>query len=142
MTFLFTDMEGSSRAWESYPSETRAALQRHDEIVARAVEGHNGAMILERGEGDSVFAVFIHGSDAVAAAFDIQRAFQNEPWPSHVPVRVRMAIHTGEAATDYRGPDVNRAARIRAIGHGGQILVSDVTAIGCEISPRPNTCSN
>ncbi len=128
MTFLFTDMEGSSRAWESYPSETRAALQRHDEIVARAVEGHNGAMILERGEGDSVFAVFIHGSDAVAAAFDIQRAFQNEPWPSHVPVRVRMAIHTGEAATDYRGPDVNRAARIRAIGHGEQILLSGVTA--------------
>jgi len=128
VTFLFTDMEGSSRAWESYPSETRAALQRHDEIVARAVEGHNGAMILERGEGDSVFAVFIHGSDAVAAAFDIQRAFQNEPWPSHVPVHVRMAIHTGEAATDYRGPDVNRAARIRAIGHGEQILLSGVTA--------------
>src|SRR6266496_5488145 len=128
VTFLFTDMEGSSRAWESYPSETRAALQRHDEIMARKIETHNGAIILERGEGDSVFAVFTHGSDAVAAALDIQRAFQEEPWPSHVPVRVRMAIHTGEAATDYRGPDVNRAARIRAIGHGGQILVSDVTA--------------
>ena len=129
MTFLFTDMEGSSRAWELYPSETRAALQRHDEIVARAVEGHNGAMILERGEGDSVFAVFIHGSDAVAAAFDIQRAFQNEPWPSHVPVHVRMAIHTGEAATDYRGPDVNRAARIRAIGHGEQAIMHPEPAI-------------
>jgi class 3 adenylate cyclase len=128
VTFLFTDMEGSSKAWESFPSETRAALQRHDEIMARDVEGHNGAIILERGEGDSVFAVFTHGSDAVAAALDIQRAFQKEPWPSHVPVRVRMAIHTGGAVADYRGPDVNRAARIRAIGHGGQILVSDVTA--------------
>jgi predicted ATPase/class 3 adenylate cyclase len=128
VTFLFTDMEGSSRAWDSYPSETRAALQRHDEIVAREVETHNGAIILERGEGDSVFAVFTRGSDAVAAAFDIQRAFQKEPWPSHVPVRVRMAIHTGEAVADYRGPDVNRAARIRAIGHGEQILVSGVTA--------------
>jgi predicted ATPase/class 3 adenylate cyclase len=128
VTFLFTDMEGSSRAWESYPSETRAALQRHDEIVAREAEGHNGAIILERGEGDSMFAVFICESDAVAAALDIQRAFQREPWPSHVPVRVRMAIHTGEAAADYRGPDVNRAARIRAIGHGEQILLSGVTA--------------
>src|SRR6266487_4795329 len=128
VTFLFTDMEGSSRAWESYPSETRAALQRHDEIMARKIETHNGAIILERGEGDSVFAVFTHGSDAVAAALDIQRAFQKEPWPRDVPVRVRMAIHTGETGADYRGPDVNRAARIRAIGHGGQILVSDVTA--------------
>jgi len=112
VTFLFTDMEGSSRAWESYQAETRAALQRHDEIVAREVEGHNGAIILERGEGDSVFAVFTRGSDAVTAAFAIQRAFKKEPWPTHVPVRVRMAIHTGEAATDYRGADVNRAARI------------------------------
>src|SRR6266536_5000116 len=128
VTFLFTDMEGSSRAWESYPSETRAALQRHDEIVAREVEDHNGAIILERGEGDSVFAVFKRGSDAVAAAFEIQRAFKKEPWPSHVPVRVRMAIHTGEALPDYRGPDVNRTARIRAIGHGEQILLSGVTA--------------
>ena len=128
VTFLFTDMEGSSRAWESYPSETRAALKRHDEIVAREVEAHKGALILEHGEGDSVFAVFTREGDAVAAAFDIQRAFQREPWPSHVPVRVRMAIHTGEAAADYRGPDVNRAARIRSIGHGEQILISAVTA--------------
>ncbi len=128
VTFLFTDMEGSSRAWDSYPSETRAALQRHDEIVAREVEAHNGAIILERGEGDSVFAVFTRGSDAVAAAFELQRAFQKEPWPTHVPVRVRMAIHTGEAGADYRGPHVNRTARIRAIGHGEQILVSGVTA--------------
>src|SRR6266566_9282403 len=100
VTFLFTDMEGSSRAWDSYPSETRAALQRHDEIVAREVEAHNGAIILERGEGASVFAVFTRGSDAVAAAFELQRAFQKEPWPTHVPVRIRMAIHTGEAGAD------------------------------------------
>jgi class 3 adenylate cyclase len=86
-------MEGSSSAWESYPDETRAALQRHDEIVTQEVESNNGAIILERGEGDSVFAVFARASDAVTAAFDIQRAFQKEPWPSHVPVRVRMAIH-------------------------------------------------
>ena len=128
VTFLFTDVEGSSRAWESYPSDTRAALQRHDEIIAREVECHDGVIILERGEGDSVFAVFTRGGDAVAAAFEIQRSFQKESWPSHVPVRARMAIHTGDAAGDYRGPDVNRAARLRAIGHGGQILISSVTA--------------
>jgi class 3 adenylate cyclase len=160
VTFLFTDMEGSSRAWDSYPSETRAALQRHDEIAAREVEAHNGTIILDRGEGDSIFAVFTIGSDAVAAALDIQRAFQKETRPSHVPVRVRMAIHTGEAAADYRGPDVNRAARLRAIGHGEQFLFqvsrlgscegcflrmlrsSIWVSIDCETSLRPNTCSN
>jgi len=67
VTFLFTDMEGSTRAWEAYPAETGVALARHDEIVADCVLAHNGAIILERGEGDSVFAVFERASDAVAA---------------------------------------------------------------------------
>src|SRR5213083_3016190 len=128
VTFLFTDMEGSTRAWEAYPAETGVALARHDEIVADCVLAHNGAIILERGEGDSVFAVFERASDAVAAGCAIQRAFRLEAWPAHVPLCVRMAIHTGEADADYRGPHVNRAARIRAIGHGEQILVSGVTA--------------
>ena len=128
VAFLFTDMEGSTRAWEAYPDETSAALQRHDELVEKAIKTHNGAVILERGEGDSVFAVFARASNAVAAACDLQRAFAKEPWPAHVPVRVRTAIHTGEAGADYRGPHVNRAARIRAIGHGEQILISGVTA--------------
>jgi predicted ATPase/class 3 adenylate cyclase len=127
VTFLFTDMEGSTRAWEAHPGETRAALQQHDEIVTRGIEAHDGVMILERGEGDSVFAVFARASDAIAAACEIQRAFRKESWPENVPVRVRMAIHTGEASSDYRGPHVNRAARIRAIAHGEQILVSGVT---------------
>lgn len=128
VTFLFTDMEGSTHAWEAYPAETRVALQRHDEIVTKGIEAHNGMLILERGEGDSVFAVFARASDAVAAACAIQRALRQEPWSENVPVRVRMAIHTGEAGADYRGPHVNRAARIRAIAHGEQVLVSRVTA--------------
>jgi predicted ATPase/class 3 adenylate cyclase len=128
VTFLFTDMEGSTRAWEKYPAETRAALKRHDELVAQEIESHHGAIVLERGEGDSVFAVFGGASDAVAAACGLQRALQQEAWPAHVPVRVLMAVHTGEASADYRGPHVNRAARIRAIAHGGQILISGVTA--------------
>src|SRR5438105_12829186 len=128
VTFLFTDVEGSTRAWEAHPSETDAALKRDDEIVAKHVEAHDGAIILERGEGDSVFAVFARASDAVAAACEIQRAMRKKSWPAQVPMRVRMAIHTGEAAADYRGPHVNRAARLRAIGHGEQILISGVTA--------------
>ena len=128
VTFLFTDMEGSTRAWEAHPAETQAALKRHDEIVARKVETRDGVIILERGEGDSVFAVFARPSDAVAAACEIQRALRAQSWPAHVPMRVRMAIHTGEAGADYRGPHVNRAARLRAIAHGEQILLSGVTA--------------
>jgi predicted ATPase len=119
-------MEGSTRAWETDPGKTRAALQRHDEIVARAVEAYHGTIVLERGEGDSIFAVFERASDAVAAACEFQRALGKEEWP--IPLRVRTAIHTGEAGADYRSPHVNRAARIRAIGHGEQILVSGVTA--------------
>jgi predicted ATPase len=121
-------MEGSTRAWEAYPKETRAALQRHDEIVANAVKANHGTIILERGEGDSVFAVFERASNAVAAACQLQLALSKEEWPAAVPVRVRAAIHTGEAGADYRGPHVNRAARIRGIAHGEQVLVSGVTA--------------
>ncbi|HEY4281594.1 MAG TPA: tetratricopeptide repeat protein [Chthoniobacterales bacterium] len=128
VTFLFTDMEGSTRAWEQFPSETQLALRRHDEIVAIGINTHDGALVLERGEGDSVFAVFARASDAVSAACEIQRALRRETWPPNVPMRVRMAIHTGEAGADYRGPHVNRAARIRGIAHGEQILVSGVTA--------------
>src|ERR1041385_8167270 len=128
VTFLFTDMEASTRAWESHPEQTAIALKRHDAIVAHEIEAHNGALILERGEGDSVFAVFARASDAVGAACDLQQALVREQWPAEVPVRVRMAIHTGEAGGDYRGAHVNRAARIRSIGHGEQILISGVTA--------------
>src|SRR3954468_21192809 len=76
VTFLFTDMEGSTRAWEQFPSETQHALRRHDEIVASGINAHDGALILERGEGDSVFAVFARASDAVSAACDIQCALR------------------------------------------------------------------
>ena len=128
VTFLFTDVEGSTRAWEAHPAETQTALKQHDEIVARRIEAYNGALILERGEGDSVFAVFARAADAVSAAVEIQRALRVQTWPADVPMRVRMAIHTGEAGADYRGPHVNRAARLRAIAHGEQILISGVTA--------------
>src|SRR5437588_5057492 len=120
VTFLFTDMEGSTRAWEAHPAQMQAALRRHDEIVAKSVEAHGGAIILERGEGDSIFAVFARASEAVAAACEMQRALRQEMWPANVAMRVRMAIHTGETGPDYRGPHINRTARIRAIAHGEQ----------------------
>src|SRR5205814_9970497 len=140
VTFLFTDVEGSTRAWEAFPAETHMALKRHDEIVAGKIEAHNGALILERGEGDSVFAVFGRANDAVAAAFEIQCELRAQTWPANVPIRVRMAIHTEEAAADYRGPHVNRAARLRAIAHGEKILISGVTA-GIVRSTLPNGSS-
>ena len=120
VTFLFTDIEGSTRAWEAHPHETRTVLECHDKIVANTIEAHHGAILLERGEGDSVFAVFERASDAVAAACELQRTLGKQRWPAEVPLRVRVAIHTGEAGADYRGPHVNRAARIRAIAHGGK----------------------
>src|SRR2546425_2795050 len=84
VTFLFTDMEGSTRAWEAYPAETRAALKRHDEIVAKTIDSHEGTIILERGEGDSVFAVFGRASDGVTAACELQRTLRKEAWPAQV----------------------------------------------------------
>src|SRR6266850_3601847 len=97
VTFLFTDMEGSTHAWEAHPAQTSAALRRHDEIVAKGVGAHNGVIILERGEGDSVFAVFARASDAVAAACAIQSALHAESWVLPEPLGVRLALHTGEA---------------------------------------------
>lgn len=131
VTFLFTDIEGSTRLWETYPDAMRDALPRHDALAAYWIRQHNGHLIKHRGEGDSVFAVFAHAADALAAAFDLQYALATETW-SLPPdtLRVRMALHTGEAQLrdgDYYGSTVNRCARLRAIGHGGQILLSQTT---------------
>jgi predicted ATPase/class 3 adenylate cyclase len=125
VTFLFTDVEGSTRLWEEHPDEMGPALARHDEIVESLARSNDGVVVRPRGEGDSRFAVFARASDAVAAAFQIQLALRKEPFS--VPVVVRIAVHTGEAdlrAGDYYGPAVNRAARLRAIAHGGQTLIS------------------
>src|ERR1700737_4794452 len=127
ITFLFTDIEGSTRRWEADPVTMRKVLGRHDSILTEGIEGSGGQALLDRGEGDSFFAVFARPVDAVVAALGIQKALLAEPWPDGAPVLVRMAIHTGLAGDDYRGPDTNRAARIRAIGHGGQVLVSHST---------------
>ena len=132
VTFVMTDIEGSTRAWERSAAEMSAAVARQYEILDRAVSAHRGVRPLEQGEGDSVVAAFSRASDAVAAAFDAQRALASEEWPVTAELRVRMAVHTGEAQLrderNYFGPVVIRCARIRDVGHGGQVLVSDATA--------------
>src|SRR5919202_3834433 len=130
VTFLFTDIEGSTALWEQHPTAMRHALVRHDVLVEQLVAAHQGQVVRPRGEGDSRFAVFARATDAVAAAAALQQAFYAEPWPTSTPLRVRMALHTGEADLrdgDYYGTAVNRCARLRAAAHGGQTLLSAVT---------------
>jgi len=131
VTFLLTDVEGSTALWEQAPEAVRVALARHDALFEAVIAEHGGAHIRPRGEGDSRFAVFASASGAVSAALAIQRAFTTEAWPTPRPVKVRIGIHTGEAELrdgDYYGSAVNRCARIRGIGHGGQTLLSESTA--------------
>jgi predicted ATPase/class 3 adenylate cyclase/Tfp pilus assembly protein PilF len=130
LTFLFTDVEGSTRLWEQFPDRMREATIRHDALIEAAVAQWGGIVVRPRGEGDSRFAVFTRATDAIAAAEAIQRALFAEPWAVPSPVRVRIALHTGEADLrdgDYYGPAVNRCARLRSVAHGGQTLVSQVT---------------
>ncbi len=131
VTFLFSDIEGSTRLWEQHPETMRQALTRHDAIIEGEVARHAGMVVRPRGEGDSRFAVFARASDAVAAAVAIQQTLQDESWPLPAPLRVRMALHTGESDLrdgDYYGPAVNRCARLRAVAHGEQVVLSEVTA--------------
>jgi predicted ATPase/class 3 adenylate cyclase len=127
VTFLFTDVEGSTRLWEEHPDAMKAALARHDEILRDAVQSHAGHIV--KTTGDGVHAAFGSGHDAVDAAIQAQQSLLDEPW-EHEPLQVRMGIHTGEAQQrdgDYYGTALNRAARLMSAGHGGQILVSHAT---------------
>ncbi len=132
VTFLFTDIEGSTVRWERHPTAMRDALTRHDALLSGGITAHGGVVVTERGEGDSFFTLFARPSDALVAACALQRALAEEPWPAEVvPLRVRMALHTGEVesreGSDYRGAAVNRCARLRAVAHGGQLLLSAAT---------------
>lgn len=129
MTFLFTDIEGSTRLWEGQPEAMRTALARHDALVRTAVEAQGGTVV--KTTGDGAHAVFAAAADGVRAAIDAQRALRAETWPAEASISARMGVHTGVAEErdgDYYGAAVNRAARIMAIGHGGQILISDAAA--------------
>jgi predicted ATPase/class 3 adenylate cyclase len=130
VTFLLTDIEGSTRLWEQHPEAMKIAVARQDALAASIIAAHAGVLVKSRGEGDSLFAVFSRASDALAAAAALQKALLAEEWPTPSPLRVRMALHTGEADLregDYYGAAVNRCARLRAAAHGGQVLLSGAT---------------
>ena len=135
VTFLFTDIVGSTRLWDEHPGAMPEALGRHDAIVRAAIGAHGG-FVFSTG-GDGVGAAFQRAGEAVAAAVDAQRTFQAELWPAGVNLWVRMGIHTGEAQErdgDYFGPPLNKAARLMGAARGGQVAVSSTTA---EIIGRP-----
>src|SRR6516162_9205449 len=131
VTFLLTDIEGSTRLWESVPDAMEVALERHDRLVTEVIEGHGGVVVTSRGEGDSFFAVFPSAVSAVEAAGACQLRLNGEAWPDGASLRVRMGLHTGEARVlggDYvdHAP-INRCARLKAAAHGGQVLVTKTT---------------
>jgi predicted ATPase/class 3 adenylate cyclase len=131
VTFLLTDIEGSTRMWETHPAAMRDALERHNAHIRVAVEGHGGTVVTSRGEGDSFFAVFASAVDAVEAAAACQRRLLAESWPAGISIQVRMGLHTGEADLrdgEYHGnAAINRCARVRGAAHGGQVLVTKAT---------------
>lgn len=127
-TFLFTDIEGSTRLWDEHPNVMGVALALHDQIVQSSITNNNGTVFKHTGDG--LAASFDVAVDAANAAVDAQRLLSNTDWPATGPLRVRMGIHTGEAVQrdeDYFGPTLNRVARLMGVGHGGQILLSRVT---------------
>jgi predicted ATPase/class 3 adenylate cyclase len=129
VTFLFTDIEGSTRMLQAVGERWKPILEDHNRLLRGAIRGAGGIDV--RTEGDAFFAVFRSAPAAVAAAASAQRALASHSWPPDAQVRVRMGMHTGEGTRggdEYVGLDVHRAARIAATGHGGQVLVSSTTA--------------
>jgi class 3 adenylate cyclase len=125
VTFLFTDIEGSTKLWEAHPETMRTALARHDELMREGIVSANGYVF--KTVGDAFCAAFAMAADAVSAALTVQLALGMEPWPETAPIKVRMALHTGAVESrngDYFGPALNRVARLLPTGHGGQTLLS------------------
>ncbi len=128
LTFLFTDVEGSTRLWEAQPDAMPDALSLHFGILQDTVGAGGGSVVSDTGDG--VFAVFPGAKAAVGAALTIQRALAVAPWGITGPLRVRMGLHTGHADRghqDFHGTEVNRCARLMAAAHGGQVIVSEAT---------------
>jgi predicted ATPase/class 3 adenylate cyclase/DNA-binding CsgD family transcriptional regulator len=124
VTLLLADVEGSTRLWETQPDEMTTAVARLNQTVSDIIATHDGVRPVEQGEGDSFVAAFARASDAVACALELQRA-------PLAPIRLRIGLHTGEIQLrdegNYAGPTINRTARLRDLGHGGQTLLSGTT---------------
>ena len=128
MTFLFTDIEGSTQLWEEVPTAMASSLEIHDAIVRESIERHGGYIFATGGDGFG--ASFSSAANAADAAVEIQQRLMADP--EAIPFAVRIGVHTGEATArnrDYVGPEVNRAARLVAAAHGGQILLSETTKV-------------
>ncbi len=128
VTFLFTDVEGSTRLWEEHPDGMRDALARHDAILEEHISNANG--FVHSTAGDAYSAAFSDPMDAIDAAIGAQRGLAEADWAVIGSMRVRMAVHTGvahERGDDYYGPALNRCARILSAAHGGQVVTSSGT---------------
>jgi predicted ATPase/class 3 adenylate cyclase len=128
VSLLFTDVEGSTRLLDSLGAGFAEVMEEHRDILRSTVERHRG--IVFGTEGDAVFAVFVAASDAVAAAEEAQRRLTAHPWPGGAPLRVRMAVHTGDvrlSGDTYYGMSLHETARVCSAGHGGQVLLTGST---------------
>jgi predicted ATPase/class 3 adenylate cyclase len=129
VTFLFTDIEGSTRLWQGDPERMAVAQAAHDRIVRGRLAAHGGFCFSSAGDG--LGAAFNTPHDALAAALEAQLELTAHPWPDDAVVTVRMGLHTGDAEErdgDYFGHEVNKSARVMSVGHGGQIVLSGLTA--------------
>jgi predicted ATPase/DNA-binding SARP family transcriptional activator len=130
VTFLLTDVEGSTRRWDRKPAAMRLAMEAHDAILGRQVTAHGGAQVESGREGDSILATFTRASDAVACGVAMQRELAAHSWPEGADVHIRVAINSGEAEVrsgHYYGPAVYRCARLMATAHGDQVLLTQAT---------------
>ena len=139
VTFLFTDIQGSTKLWEEHPDAMRIALARHHSIMRQAIESSDGVVF--KTIGDAFCAAFSTACEAAGAAISAQRALHKESWPGEISIMARMALHTGAVEyrdNDYFGQPLNRVARLLPAGHGGQILVSNVVQELIRESLPPN----
>jgi predicted ATPase/class 3 adenylate cyclase len=128
VTFLLTDLEGSTRLWEHDPDAMKAAMVRHDELLEKTIAAHEGFVFARMGDG--MAAAFATASDAVSAAAAIQRALADEPWCTASPLRARIGLHTDEGVVfdgGYANRPINRCSRLMAAAHGGQVVISGAT---------------
>ncbi len=138
LTFLYTDIEGSTKIWERQPDEMRRAIERHDTILHDTIAANQGRVF--RTSGDAVSASFAAADHAVKAAREAQAALYAEPWPTGSPLRVRIVLHTGQAEEqngDYVGASLNHIGRLLPACHGGQVLLTLVTTelVGDRLPP-------
>jgi class 3 adenylate cyclase/tetratricopeptide (TPR) repeat protein len=127
LAFLFSDIENSTALWERHPDAMGTVMARHDQLMAEVVSLGGGRLV--KTTGDGMLASFITAGAAVRAAITAQKMVAAEPWPNRIPLRIRMGIHVGssdERDGDFYGSTLNRAARVMALAHGEQVVVSDL----------------